>query len=611
MRRTWRGGKRRTPRPPRRTRPGTPSRRSFPLGSVVAAGAATALAVAAQLAQPLASDVSWNLYAGARVLDGAAIGRDVVELTPPIILWIEALIAGFGRLAGLAGPAAQAAVVASLALASALVSAALVRRYRLAPSGGGPLCLTLVLLLVLLPGADFGQREHLALLLALPYVVLIAARMERATIPLGVAIAIGVSAGIGLSIKPQQGVIWAILVVLAAVRGRSARVLVRPEHVAIAATGALLLVAYSVFAPAYWPALQVLGPSYRPYLRLGYLETALLSDGSRLPLLALLAYAALRVSGRRTEPAPPLERALVLGIVATYVAAVLQAKGWRYHFLPALTLGALLLVLLAADLRPRARLVERIYHAAAFAAVGWLLIRTTADTLDRAVHPRDPRFAPFPGYHALVRELRQRHIGRLLVLSSNLGTNFPLAVASGAEWTSRYPSMWVLAGVHERELSRGRVPEPPAPGDRSPAERRLLETVAEDLERGRPDVILELRPEESDAPWGGAMLIPYVSYLRRADPRLERDLAAYRYAGDAGVFRAYRLGGVAGAPAPDGPAAIPGAGSRPAVAPSGGAAVRLPAQRIVDGVTIVLPLFLFALWLSAPDRARSGGSRRR
>jgi hypothetical protein len=227
------------------------------------------------------------------------------------------------------------------------------------------------------------------------------------------------------------------------------------------------------------------------------------------------------------------------------------------------------------------------------------------------VHPRDPRFAPFPGYHALARELRREHVGRLLVLSSNLGTNFPLAVASGMEWTSRYPSMWVLAGVHERELSRGRVPEPPAPDERTAAERRLLETVAEDLERGRPDVILELRPGESDAPWGGAMLIPYVSYLRRADPRLERDLAAYRYAGDAGVFRVYRLGGIAGAPEPGGSGALRGPGSFSAGAPSGAAAVRLPAGRIVDGATIVLPLFFFGLWLSARGRARSGGSRRR
>ncbi len=562
--------------------------------------AAVALAVAAQLAQPLASDVSWNLFAGARVLDGAAIGRDVVELTPPVILWIEALVAGFGRLVGLPGPAAQTVGVALLALASAWATAALVRRYGLAASGRGPLCLVLILLLVLVPGADFGEREHLALLLALPYVVLVAARLEGAAVSLSIAIGAGIAAGLGLSIKPQQGVIWAVLVVIAAVRVRSVRVLRRPEHVAIAATGALLLAAYGGFAPAYWPALRVLGPSYGPYLHLGYVETALLSDGSRLPLFALLAYLALRRAGPRGEhaPAPPLERALVLAIGVTWVAAVLQAKGWRYHFLPALILAALLLVLLAVDLSPRRRLARRIYHAAAIAAVGWLLIRATADTLDRAVHPRDARFAPFPGYHALVSELRRAHVGRLLVLSSNLGTNFPLAVASGATWTSRYPSLWVLAGVHERELSRGRVPVPPAPDDQTRAERRLLEAVAEDLERGAPDVILELRPGRSDAPWGGAMLIPYMSYLRRADPRLARDLAGYRYTGDAGVFRVWQRGdaGVAAIGSPRSGTSAGAPTPAPVVAPSGAAAVRLQARRIKDGIGIMLPLFLVALW---------------
>ena len=59
-----------------------------------------------------------------------------------------------------------------------------------------------------LPGQDFGEREHLLLLLALPYLLLAAARAVGREIPASHAVAIGLLAAAGLLIKPHFVLLW-------------------------------------------------------------------------------------------------------------------------------------------------------------------------------------------------------------------------------------------------------------------------------------------------------------------------------------------------------------------------------------------------------------------
>src|SRR5512145_754501 len=80
-----------------------------------------ALVRATQL--PLANhDIGWFLHAGAVWLDGGAIGVDVIDTNPPLVIWLSGLEVALARRLGLAPLVTHAGVTSALGLGSALLS---------------------------------------------------------------------------------------------------------------------------------------------------------------------------------------------------------------------------------------------------------------------------------------------------------------------------------------------------------------------------------------------------------------------------------------------------------------------------------------------------------
>lgn len=63
--------------------------------------------------------------------------------------------------------------------------------------------ITLIAILTILPLFDFGQRDHLFFIFAMPYLLLVVMRLQGHSIPLPLAMLIGLLAGLGFAIKPQ------------------------------------------------------------------------------------------------------------------------------------------------------------------------------------------------------------------------------------------------------------------------------------------------------------------------------------------------------------------------------------------------------------------------
>jgi hypothetical protein len=128
-----------------------------------------------------------------------------------------------------------------------------------------------------------------------------------------------------------------------------------------------------------------------------------------------------------------------------------------------------------------------------------------------------------------------------MVLSSNHSSAFPLANASGAVWTSRLPSLWILsAAYHDQLWRRPRRPIVYRPlTERTAVERAMSEVVLEDLERGQPDLLLVLRYDPAVEGWGGATGHDYLRYLD-ADPRFRGFLSGYRDRGRVGGYQLFK-----------------------------------------------------------------------
>lgn len=435
-------------------------------------------------ASPTNSDLAWYQYMAARWLEGADLYRDLVEVNPPLIVWLNVPPAAAERVAGLSASAVYPVWVLVLTgLSLGLMSRSMGKEES---PGGSQRRLHLLILfafaLVAVPGMMFvlGQREHLMLVLVLPYLVLAAGRIGGSvgagSQPRTARIASGVLGGLGFALKPH------FLLVLVAVEAlvwlrKSGRWRLSPELLAAAAT----VVAYGSTVMVIHPEALGVARRFASYYA-GHRQMGFMDFLTRWETLFTSAAVVLWVLRVRTQDRSPLGELMVTVAVVGLGLAWLQGMGWSYHFTPAVGAGTIVTGLVALDLRRVDTGVGKIASGAAAVLLGVLLLRGgvvawTAATSDIEGEGRIEATA------SLMGELAPE--GRVVVLSPQIGSAFPLVNRAGVHWGIRYPSLWVLT------IARG--VESPEPGDADAAETlpgRVRRDVVSDMLREPPDLIL-------------------------------------------------------------------------------------------------------------------------
>ena len=329
------------------------ARRALADPRVVGSGLALALLVllALRLRLLLNHDIAWYLHSANAFLDGGRLYQDIFfEVNPPLMLFLTVPPVALARLGGFFAPDLFIAYVFALAaLSMVLIGRLLGSLPGLSPSARHGLIGVALLTLLVLPASDFGQREHLMVVLSLPYMLLIARRAAGPGCGRTLALAIGVLAGLGFALKPHFLLVPVLLEVYLLARRRRIGACVRAETIALGASLALYLLTIFVFTPDYLTrvvpfALEVYNDAYRnPLLAVLYQQETLL-----LPLLGFLW-----LSLRRALDCAALADVLMIGALGFFVAYLVQMKGWNYHVYPT---AALLLmtagVLLLASVRP-------------------------------------------------------------------------------------------------------------------------------------------------------------------------------------------------------------------------------------------------------------------
>ena len=402
----------------------------------------------ARLSEPPTPDVAWLLYAAGVLREGGRLGADVVENSPPIIFWLKVPVLALGNAIGLsAWPAwASAIVLASLG------SASLTHRLSKAFAHGallGPLAAAVFLLL---PGRDFGQREHLALILTVPWLVAIARRLEgypARGAELWIAI---LCAAVGLGIKPHFVLVWLAVVCLLIFRRGSLRATLQPEIVGVAALGGAQVLATAAFVPSYLEHVLVYGRAYVGFLAVPLWQAFCIGAGPATVLFALLARVALR--GVRDGTAEG-STALLAGAIGFWLAAGLQAKGWAYHQLPAQGIALLAIgALLAETPVAVAGMAARLYRAAGVGTLAMALLTPAVHALlqSRRLEPPDHSDLD-PNFDLLLPVVRAAgQEGPVFVFSTNIASSFPLMTEARAQWAFRHPSLLMLGAAYSEQL---------------------------------------------------------------------------------------------------------------------------------------------------------------
>ena len=378
---------------------------------------------------PLCPDVSGQFWIARAMRHGSVLYHDIVEMNPPLWFWIAIPVDALAELFG-ARPEPF-----TIAFTGAVVFAATMAVRRLVPQPDGLrrtlfVCYGVIILLVMF-ARNLEQREHLALIGAVPYLTLCAARRDGRSVGIGMALVIGLFGGLAFSLKPYFLAVPILteLWLVFALR-RSWRPL-RPEAIALAATGLAYAGAVLVFTPQYLSeALPRFASVYRTTSPPFWQAMGLLPLWWLAILAVILSQWRALFAGKA-----PLTTALMIGGAGFAIAWGIQHKSWIYHGLPTTGCLALALAAMLLEVGPPLGKIRLVVPAMLL----WPLSFAIVDTETKIDRSND--IAP------ALADLRE---GDAFALVSKLGvTTWPATIDRGLRTSSRYGQYWMLGGLDE------------------------------------------------------------------------------------------------------------------------------------------------------------------
>jgi hypothetical protein len=501
---------------------------------VAALGLLICLGLASVYRSYAGPDTGFLLDEAARVLAGARLYVDLVDMNPPLIVVLNMAAVLFARQFGLPEILTYRLGCTAALLAVLLLAAWMLRR--LLPE---ELALRRVIVLLLafalfnLVGQDFGEREHLILALLVPYLLLAAARATGRELPTTEALLIGLLAGSAFALKPHFALLWLAVEGYLRLSRRAAWGRVWPETATIAAFLALYAAAIILWAPGYLQLARLLAGPYTRFLYVPFWQLLLRGPGALITVFALLTAAALRRHTRH----PELLDVFALGALVCLVAGAAQQKGFSYHFYPSLALAIVVLGVVAWGSRESLRnWVTSVYRVIAISLLATAVVVVCVRNAVSAVRPT--RDAEQVHMERLLPVVRARAGGEgVYVMSYNISSAYPLINYAGAHSASRFAQLWILAAAYMEQLEGSRPLRYRAPGEMSPSERYLNQAVLEDLRDQRPKLLVILQ-HARDLPMNGFRRLDYIAYFGR-DPRIANLLERYQRVADLGDFAVY------------------------------------------------------------------------
>ena len=471
---------------------------------------------------PLNHDAAALLHYAQRWLAGERLYVDLIDVNPPLVFVLDLFPALIARLTPIpATSALTLCVLAWIGFGFALSWRLLrvmpgtvsgIHRYLFPP--------LFLFLMIVYPGSEFAQREHLMIVATLPYLLLAQARLEGRATERSIMLATTLFAAIAFALKPHFLLIPLLIEALVAARLGSRRALRDP----IPWTLAAVFLAYGAFILFVTPSYLTL---VVPLAMVSYVG---MGDGGAwrvllqsqltpsVVLLVPLAIASLFI--RR-----PLARLVALAAIAATLIAMAQGKGWPYHLLPAEALVVLLAAALLSEfldsqvpaVHERRSVSLMVFLVALMLGVYYL------SALTRPTFWRQARFEKSPAGQLLQRFGKQASEGPVLVLSPGIYPHFPLINYANTRMATRFMSLWPIQGAYERCLPDGRMFRDPS--EMSSTESYAYNAVAADFNRNRPKLVIVDKQPGIDKCAGRDF--DYLAYFR-SNPLFEANWQRYR-----------------------------------------------------------------------------------
>lgn len=480
-----------------------------------------ALWMAGYLFPPINHDAASILDVCKRWLNGETLYYDIIDVQAPLVFVLYSVPEVVSRVTGIQAPTALTlCLIAAIACSFLLVRRSL-RMVGVAqqPLTGALLPAMSLFLMAVFPLDNFGQREHFMLVVSLPYIFISAARAERVAVPLRLAVPIALLAGVGLGLKPHFVGIPALIELYILARAGWGRWLRDPVPWLILAVFVFHLAFAWFLTPHYFSTTLPL--IFEAYVRLGeHSPWEVLSGALVLPTLVALVL----LAGAAFAWLGPLAHVNALYAIGAMMAAIVQAKGWSYHMLPAVAATILLGAGLVTKTLDRYLLIDPHRHRlpVAIVTMAFMLLFYHEAALIDLPFKKQMEFRDSIGGRMLELVKRAAPNRKILVLSPGIYPHYPMINYGGLRMTMRFQTMWPLQGIYADCPELAPLYNPPDSMDQW--ERFVFRTVADDFAREKPDLLIVDRV--AGIPRCRADTFNYLDYFSR-NPLFAKALEAY------------------------------------------------------------------------------------
>lgn len=431
----------------------------------------------------LNGDVASLLFDTQLFLAGGTYVKDFFETNPPMIFIIYSPASLFAQLTSTTITPVIRIYIILLALLSITCCSVLLKKIIKEKDNSlrYTLLYTLLFIFLFMTVGEFGQREHLLVILMFPYLFAAVVNIQNQRINPLLAILIGSMAALGFGLKPYFLLTIVLIELYTIIMKRNWLGWVRIEAVACAG----LLVSYLIFIFLYQPNyIHIMLPLISHFYFSGIQQPwfDIFSQLNSIFCFTAFAYYFFFYDKKYYET---LSRVLILALTGMIFAFLITQTAWSYHVFPALCLAITLITLYVFSFfsneisHHSLCKKERLFLVSAAFIVPlsiFIMELENATFLTRSFHTS-----------SLVKYIQQHPEEHKIYCFSSYTTGFcfPLVYMTQHEFSGRFPFFWWVRGLIKLEQN-----SPQGLPDSLQKEKNFfLDAIADDLNHYQPNLI--------------------------------------------------------------------------------------------------------------------------
>lgn len=451
---------------------------------------------------PLNHDASWILDIARQVRSGANLYVDIIELNPPLIVWINIPVSALSDILGTPVGLSFRITTLTLCLISISFSAKTLHG-KIDKNLEWPLLFIACYALIGAAGYDFGQREHLTVILCLPYIAIATLRIQGIHTPKTFDVAAAIFAAIGFLIKPYFLLVPLSVEILVA---RTTRRWLDESAYIIATASFVYAILIFKYTPEYINLAKMVSTVYGiGYLGNEFLDFLYVPNFQIASILIFITFS--------TSRALPIHfQAVFVAALSFACAALIQNKAWSYHWYPALAFSWILFCVAVTKLTTSNNEKQPSTNV-----LGGLMLIFSATALFSAP---GKGYAENPAPKLLTPVIKELGGGPVMIFSNSLRVSYPLVTQTGIGSSSRLPTVVLLsASINSKNTD---------------FENYLRKIIIEDMRKIPPHIlIVEMEPRGMTQPFD------FITYFSQ-DPIFTEELQDFKKSRRIGQFQFFQ-----------------------------------------------------------------------